>query len=205
MKFEKYKQIFIICGLVIIIFIGIGIYYYFSQKNEEDFLLFDEGFNNTTTNELTNEEVNKIEEDYIMVHITGEVANPGIVKLKDGARVIDAIEEAGGKTPNADYSKVNLAYILEDGVKIYIPSVDDNEEYEVKSTISEGQKTLKININFAKQEDFEKIPGIGPAMALKIINYIKENGEFSTIEDLKKVSGIGNSKFNNIKQYVYVK
>lgn len=203
---EKYKQILIICGLFIIILISVGIYYYFNQKNEEDFLLFEDSkITNNITNEITNEEVNyKEEENSIIVHITGEVVNPGIVKLKENARVYDAIEKAGGKTEMADISKVNLAYILEDGSKIYIPSVEDKEDI-AQSETNQEKKVLRVNINTAKQTELQQLPGIGEAMAKRIVDYRKENGKFSSVEELKKVSGIGDSKFKDLKEYVYVK
>ena len=227
MKVEKNK--IRISVVVIILLVGLGIYYYLNITNEKEFSIFEEDSNNIILNkEETNEEMlstTEIDENSIIVHITGEVVNPGIVKLKEGARLIDAIESAGGKTEKADYSKVNLAYILEDGSKIYVPSVDDKENqysqgensdlYAVSSIAgssnsSEGQasgtkKNIKVNINTAKQAELEKLPGVGPSMALKIINYRKENGKFASIEDLKKVSGIGDSKFNNLKDFVYVK
>lgn len=145
-----------------------------------------------------------------MVHVTGQVTCQGIVKLEEGSRIIDAIEAAGGATNEADLSKVNLAYVLEDGVKIYIPSVNDTEEKYVSSgedttTSSSSKETLKVNINTATSEELEKLPGIGSSIAAKIIAYRKENGKFSKIEDIKNVSGIGDAKFNNIKNYIYVK
>ena len=66
-------------------------------------------------------------------------------------------------------------------------------------------QTLKININTASVDDFSKIPGIGSSIASRIVEYRKENGKFSTVEDIKNVSGIGDAKFNNIKNYIYVK
>ncbi len=156
---------------------------------------------------------NVIEEEVaeIVVHITGQVMNQGIVKLAEGARVIDAIEAAGGATPEANLSKINLAYLLEDGIKLYIPSVNDKEEEEyISSSSANGQtennkEVLKVNINTSTSEELQKLPGIGEAMASRIIAYRKENGKFSKIEDLKNVSGIGDAKFNNIKSYIYVK
>lgn len=200
---KSYKQILIICGLVGAIVIGACIYFYFNKNEDYSYL------------EVSNEEMqvtNDIEEQKgeIVIHITGEVANKGIVKLIEGTRVIDAIEAAGGATKEANLSKINLAYLLEDGMKLYIPSINDEEYKEyVSSTSINGQtgnskQTLKVNINTATSEELQKLPGIGEAMASRIITYRKENGKFSKIEDIKNVSGIGEAKFNNIKGYIYV-
>lgn len=201
---KSYKQILIICGLIGAIIIGVCIYFY--QNKQEDYSYL----------EVSNEEAiqaNIIEQENtkIVVHIIGQVINQGIVKLEEGARVIDAIEAAGGATKEANLEKVNLAYILEDGSKLYIPSINDKEEeeYSIISNTS-GQKntekkTLRVNINTATSEELQKLPGIGEAMAIRIITYRKENGKFSKIEDLKEVSGIGEAKFNNIRSYIYIK
>lgn len=95
-------------------------------------------------------------------------------------------------------------------MKIHIPSVNDKEEEEYISSnetnkSQNSKETLKVNINTATSEELEKLPGIGQAMASRIVTYRKENGKFSKIEDIKNVSGIGDAKFNNIKSYIYVK
>lgn len=201
---KNYKQILIICGLIGAIIIGVCIYFY--QNKQEDYSYL----------EVSNEEAiqaNIIEQENtkIVVHIIGQVINQGIVKLEEGARVIDAIEAAGGATKEANLEKVNLAYILEDGSKLYIPSINDKEEEEyfiISNTSGQKdteKKTLRVNINTATSEELQKLPGIGEAMAIRIITYRKENGKFSKIEDLKEVSGIGEAKFNNIKSYIYIK
>lgn len=179
---------------------------YFYLNKEDDY----------TYLEISNEEINftnVIEEEktQIVIHITGQVINQGIVKLEEGSRVIDAIEKAGGATKEANLSKINLAYLLEDGMKLYVPSVNDKEEEEQTLSISTNGKnenakqTLKVNINTATSEELQKLPGIGEAMASRIITYRKENGKLSKLEDLKNVSGIGEAKFNNIKNYIYIK
>lgn len=154
-----------------------------------------------------------------MIHITGQVLNPGVISLDEGSRIIDAVNKAGGLTKEADLSKINLAYILEDAQKVYIPSVNDKEESKyisdgsgdteivTSSGSSENKKEekLMVNINTANAIELSKLPGIGNSTALKIIHYRNENGKFNTIEDLKNVSGIGDSKFNKIKDNICVK
>jgi len=184
------------------------------------------------------------ESEKIYVYITGEVNVPGVVILNEGSRIVDAINVAGGTTANANVSKVNLVYVLEDGMKVNIPNNNDlknNPDFEyitmnsgdgasddyfgsnssagsgssgtgasMSSSSSSGSgsggtKNYSIvNINTATQTELETLPGIGPSLALKIINYRKENGKFSSVDEIKNVSGIGESKFENLKSYISI-
>lgn len=163
------------------------------------------------SNELIKKEIN---EERIVVHITGAVKNSGIVKVKQNARINDVIEAAGGTTSDADLNKVNLAYIVEDGQKIYIPSLEDKDFTEgLKESISEDaganiiqnmERESIININKVGLEELKNLPGIGEAIALKIIQYRKEHGKFKNIEELKNVSGIGDEKFNKMKNLICI-
>lgn len=175
--------------------------------------------------DFENEVINDNEKIY--VYITGEVNNPGIVVLPIGSRIVDAIDCAGGITQKADIMKVNLVYMLQDGMKVNIPSSielknnpnfeyitmssgDEKNDSNIKNattvdTKSESAfKVSNVNINTATQTELETLPGIGPSLALKIINYRKENGKFKSIEELKSVSGIGENKYEEIKKYIYV-
>ena len=199
---KNYKQILIICGLIVVIIVCTVIYFY--QNKNEDYSYLEMSNDISQTNII--EEVKA----QIVVHITGQVVNPGVVKVDEGARIIDAIEAAGGATAEANLSKINLAYVLEDGMKIYVPSINEVEEIEYVTSSSGNEdkstnKTIKVNINTATSEELQSLPGIGESIANRIITYRKENGKFSKIEDLTNVSGIGEAKFNNIKSYVFVK
>ena len=123
--------------------------------------------------------------DMIKVHVDGFVNNPGLIELEEGSRVNDAIEKAGGVNEQGDLSKVNLAYILSDGEKIYIPSIFDEKSEDIRS---EEKKNSKVNINSAGEEELKRITGIGDSTARKIIEYRVANGKFNSIEDIKNVS-----------------
>ena len=151
----------------------------------------------------------------IYIHITGEVKKPGVVQLNLGDRIIDAIEKAGGETKQADLSQVNLAYKVEDGQKIYIPNKNEkiseyiwsgNGDNNSDSNLNnkEQKEGNKVNINTASQSELDGLPGIGPALAQRIIDFREENGEFKSIEDIQNVKGIGNSKFEDIKEDICV-
>lgn len=205
----------IIIGAIIIVVAIIGYYVYGRETNEDDVLTSEEVLN---VNEENNREGSTKEQGKIKVHITGAIQKEGIVELEENSRIADAVEAAGGLKEDADMSKINLAYILEDGMKIIIPSINDKdkqeeniqntENVEIVDTIPESSNksgTSTVNINKATQTELETLPGIGPSTALKIINYREENGKFTSIEDLKKISGIGESKFENIKGLISVK
>lgn len=144
----------------------------------------------------------------IMVHIDGEVINPGVVELYEGARVIDVINIAGGLTQYADEKRINLAKKIYDEEKIYIPKIGEEiSESEITSVNQNNDKTTsqtKININTATKEELQKLSGIGPVLAERIIEY-RQSSKFSSIDDIKKVSGIGNKKFEAIKDNIVVK
>ena len=152
-----------------------------------------------------------VEEVKIIIHVAGEVNNPGIISLKQGSRIIDAIESAGGLTEDADISNVNLAYELEDAQKIYIPSIYDLEEIAViqensENILSSGvKKNSKVNINKANEGELQNLTGIGLSIAKRIVQYRNENGNFKNLEDIKNVSGIGDSKYENIKDEICIK
>lgn len=126
--------------------------------------------------------------------------------------MVDAIEEAGGLTKNADINRINLAYIVQDGQKINIPSLNsvENNSY-ITESIGENiiieditLETELVNINTATQTQLETLSGIGPSTALKIIQYREEKGKFRAIEEIKNVPGIGDSKFETIKNEICV-
>ena len=177
--------------------------------------------NNMEEIEAKNEEILEEvkEKNQIIVHVTGQVKNSGVVSLEEGARVVDAIEAGGGETDEADLSSLNLAYMLSDGEKIYVPnkeetsqesqereyitSAKDNSEQSENGAKSTGTN-FKININTAKQEELTQITGIGESTAKKIIEYRTQNGKFKSIEDIKNIPGIGDSKFNAMKEEITV-
>ena len=210
LKISKNQVVILI---IILMLIGGVVYYLYNNNSEDDmdFLYLEE--NIVEEENLQNNQIQEtMEEAEIVVHITGQVVNNGIVKLKENSRIIDAIEAAGGATLDANLSKINLAFALSDGQKVYIPSIDDEDEKEYVTkgsgeTVSEENNSINqsININTATSQQLQELPGIGEAIANRIIAYRNLNGKFEKIEDIKNVSGIGEAKFNNIKDYICVK
>ncbi len=180
-----------------------------SMQSADNTNVTDDGNDIDNTNQVTEEVVE------IAVHITGEVKKQGLIYLKEGSRVADAIEKAGGETENADLSQINLAYVLQDGQKIYVPNKNEkisqyitgnsgNNDTEENNTSNSSKEDSKVNINTANQSELDSLPGIGPSIAQKIIDYREENGNFKTIEELQNVKGIGDAKYEEIKDRVTV-
>lgn len=138
------------------------------------------------------------EEKMINVHIKGHVANPGVIVLKEGQILNDAILLAGGTLDTADLDAINLAAPLKNGQAVYIPAKGESSS----STLSEPKSNGKININIAGREELTKLPGVGPVTAEQIINYRIQNNGFQSIEEIMKVTGIGEKRFDKIKDMI---
>jgi len=203
---KKQKIIFFIILSIMIFFIIYYLYYnlYSNEFNpyEKDNLINNNLIINNNFSNISN--ITEPKDKLIVVYICGAVKESKVITLKENSRICDAIDAVGGLTKDADLTNINLAYVLEDGEKIYIPK--HGEEYQINSTSPNlNNSSNKININKASQTELETIPGIGPSTALKIINYRETNGKFSKIEEIKNVTGIGESKYNNIKEYITIK
>ncbi|MFR8146604.1 MAG: helix-hairpin-helix domain-containing protein [Clostridia bacterium] len=219
-NFKDNKMIIAICIIIIIIFFCV---FFYTRSNLES--EYNEINNYNILQNETNIDENE-EDTKIFVHVTGAVKSEGIVKIKEEGRIADAVEAANGFSEDADISQINLAYKLEDGQKIYIPSINDEKVKEDEKVLEKEyvtdeagddiiledeistvktKKDEKININTAMENELKEIPGVGESTAKKIIEYRKSNGKFKEIEDIKNVSGIGDSKFENMREKICVK
>ncbi len=213
----KDKKIIIISVIIFTILFLIYLIYKNNQNYTNEInlneILQTENTNNERNeiNNIITNTIDTIQNNEIIVHITGEVKKEGVIHLNKGDRIIDAIKKAGGETKQADLSQVNLAYELQDGQKIYIPNknekiskyiVDENGNTNINSLNSKEEE--KVNINTANQSELDSLPGIGPATAQKIIEYRNQNGNFKKIEDLQNVKGIGQAKYEEIRNNIEV-
>ncbi|MBC7329167.1 helix-hairpin-helix domain-containing protein [bacterium] len=155
---------------------------------------------------------------YVTVQVEGAVTNPGIYRLPIGSRVEDALQIAGGLRMDADISKLNLVAKLKDGQRINVPSrlTYPPQNYAPQSYPQQQQMNWqypyyqqiplgKIDVNTATKEELASLPGIGPALAERIIQYRLSVGRFYSIDELLNVPGVGEKKLEKIKPYIEVR
>ena len=139
----------------------------------------------------------------IVIYITGAVEKPGLYHLPLDARMEDALKEAV-ILGEADEGALNPAQKLKDGQKIIIPYLEQSAQVNSPSPSAKSAGTNKININTASAEELETLPGIGPVLAQRIIDYRTEHGLFSGTEEIQNVSGIGSKTYEKMLPYLSV-
>ncbi len=135
-------------------------------------------------------------ESEVLVHLAGEVSNPGVYAMDPGDRVVDALQRAGGVLAEADEGAINMAALLEDGERIVVPSKSRNSSDDC----AEG----RIDLNGAGAEELEQLHGIGPVLAERILTLRRERGGFESVEELLDVSGVGVKTLDRIREELVV-
>lgn len=194
-ELTKNQKIFLIIFLLIIIAVLGYTIWNFTKDNSNETEI-DDLMINTNTENITNTldtQATTAPSEKIIIYIIGCVKNPGVYELNIDSRVSDAVDAAGGLLETADLTKINLAYKLEDGQKITIPSINDKTDEDFtyedfitdspentisQTNLTDSSKSNIVNINSATQTELETLPGIGPSIASKIISYRNENGNF---------------------------
>jgi competence protein ComEA len=142
----------------------------------------------------------KEQKKIIIIDVKGAVFKEGVYEMKEGDRVKEAVEKAGGLLPDADGKKVNLAQMVQDQMLLYVPN--KNEPVQEGATFSKSEG--KVQINTASKEQLEKITGIGSRKAESILKYREEHGPFQKIEDLLEIDGIGAKSLEKIKDQIII-
>ena len=142
----------------------------------------------------------------VVVHVAGAVRRPGVYRMRASARVDDAVGRAGGATPRADLSQVNLAAQVEDGRQVLVPkrvaaAPPGGAAATAGSPASPG---VPLNINAATLEQLDELDGIGPTTAQHILDYRDEHGGFGSVDELGEVSGIGDVRLASLREQVRV-
>jgi competence protein ComEA len=139
----------------------------------------------------------------VVVHVVGQVRRPGVLRLAAGSRVADALDAAGGPTPTADLARVNLARVLVDGEQVQVPAPGDPDPVGVGVVAAGpaapgrgvagdgGTAGVLVPLNTADLATLETLPGVGPVLAQRIVDWRSQHGRFTSVEELGEVSGIG--------------
>ena len=139
----------------------------------------------------------------VVVHVVGEVTQPGLVQLVSGARVADAVEAAGGATDTAQVHAVNLAAPVRDGQRIHIPHRDDADVSALPVGDASGGDApgvdAGVNLNLADVDQLTRLPGVGPTIAAAIVAHRERHGPFASVDALLDVPGIGPSKMEALR------
>jgi competence protein ComEA len=142
------------------------------------------------------------------VYVSGAVVVPGVVRVGEDARVLDALDLAKGAAPDANLDVLNLAAVIHDGDHVHVPRLGDPAgvggvtsaaSSAANSPASVTQAPSKVSLNTASATELETLDGVGPATAQTIIKYRTENGPFSSIDELLNVSGIGPAKLERMR------
>lgn len=137
--------------------------------------------------------------DTLTVHVSGAVAEPGLVEVSAGSRVADVVALAGGTTIEANLMAINLAAPVADGQQIVVPGSRSSGS-EMPGREADGL----IRLNAADAGALEQLPGVGPVLASNIVAYRERNGPFEAIEDLLSVSGIGEAKLSTFRDRILI-
>lgn len=148
----------------------------------------------------------------VFVHVAGEVAVPGVYRLDGGGRVHEAIERAGGATADAELDALNLAQMLDDGQRLYVPRIGEVDPAEIPVVSPAGPAggaitttpTGPVDVNRATAAELEELPGVGPATAAAIVVDRERNGPFASVDELDRVPGIGPAKLDALRDLVIV-
>ncbi len=191
------KRELVLAGLIIVLVaVNIGL------------ILRLEGYdkNSMDTNDLDSYFAEEVEYSSaeIVVHITGQVRNSGVFYISKGARAIDAINAAGGALEEADLDSINLARVVQDGEKLHVPAAGEIRDNNIGLGY-EGGGNATIDINTASASQLETLPGIGPVLAGRIVDFREREGRFQKKEDIMKVSGIGPKVYENLKESITVR
>lgn len=226
----KKKYIIITVACLFLIVAGVSYSCTYKKNNDQEILLSSDSIDevdfktkiddtisqkehmNTKVMEFQASMEKEVDETLIYVHICGAVVNADVYKVGAGTRLVDLIDAAGGLKPDAANDYINQAMAVEDGQRIYIPTIDELKDLSIDSyvkgdnnnQVSEGT-SIKININTADESELMSLPGIGQAKAKSIIEYRKKKGSFKDISELMSISGIKEGLFAQIEDLVIVK
>jgi competence protein ComEA len=169
--------------------VAFGVYVFSSGAGQDNTMKIEKSSDSTAVS-------GDVQAPKIYVHVAGSVKSPGIYQLDSGTRVYDAVLAAGGFTSKANQSSVNMARALTDGEQLVVSSESGGTSFQVDPS------STQISLNQASSSQLEDLPGVGPALAGRIIDWRVANGGFKAKEDLLNVAGIGDKLFASFKDLV---
>jgi len=171
--------------ITVIAVVGFGVYVFSSSFSSQP---------KVTLSKPSSSSSQDVKSPSIYIHVAGAVRKPGIYQLDSGSRVFDAVLLAGGFTQKANQTSVNMARILNDGEQLLVSSGSSNAQLQQESSL--------ISLNQASSSQLEDLPGVGPALAGRMVDWRTANGGFKSKEDLLNVAGIGDKLFAAVKDLV---
>jgi competence protein ComEA len=142
----------------------------------------------------------------VVVDVVGAVRRPGLYRLEPGTRIADAVSRAGGATPKADLSLINLAAPLADGEQVVVPkrgvAAVAAPAGGAAGSVAGAPSTGPVHLSTATLEQLDSLPGIGPVTAQKILDYRQKHGAFTSVDELDAVPGIGPARLDQLKDLV---
>jgi competence protein ComEA len=175
--------------ITVVAIVAFGTYVFSSSQGSENKLAVSRAQDSA-------EQTSEIKAPRIFVHVAGSVKSPGIYQLDSGSRVYDAVLAAGGFTSKANQASVNMARALNDGEQLLVSSSTGTQSFE------SAQASSLISLNQASASQLEDLPGVGPALAGRMVDWRTANGGFKAKEDLLNVAGIGDKLFASVKDLV---
>ena len=149
----------------------------------------------------------------VVVHVAGRVLRPGVVRLPPGARVVDAVAAAGGVTAGADAKRINLARPLADGEQVLVLAEGEpappagpptSPSVGAGASTQPGGDTGMVDLNTATLADLDTLPGVGPVLAQRILDWREANGRFTNVDELREISGVGEKRLADLRGKVTV-
>ncbi len=142
----------------------------------------------------------------VVVDVVGKVRHPGVYRLPLGSRIDDVLRAAGGALHGVDLTSLNLARKVADGeqIAVGVPAASAGGATSTGSSSPGGQPAGPVDLNTASPEQLDALPGVGPVLAQRIVDWRTAHGRFDSIDQLREVSGIGPSKFDDIRALVTV-
>lgn len=137
----------------------------------------------------------------VVVDVSGKVRHPGVVRLPQGARVIDAIRRAGGARPHVDLTGLNLAQVLTDGQQVLVGSTEGGAAASAAAVATPASGPM-VHLNTASAQQLETLPGVGPVTASKILQWRASHGSFTSVDELLEVDGIGDKTLADLAPHV---